>query len=169
MNCRCLNKKLHGFTLAEMLVTLALSSLLALFAYKGMGHVQNMFHEYNRQTAFIAAFQNLQQRLTFFEERKSVLLHEGNKFFHRNDTLNEFIKVEKDFILIHHRHKADTFKMPCGEVKIKYASMASEFNPQKAVEQAEWEVYYKQQTFVISILKRYDGLTRFNYETQKIN
>jgi len=163
-----LNDKLKGFTLAEMLVTLALTGLLAMFAYKGMGYVQRMFFEYTNESTFISTVNNLNDRIQKIAGRDAILVENNQRFSHLNDSLNEFLQIQEDYILIGHSGKVDTFKVKCNNVKISYSNLISEFNSIRPVQKLEWNVVYRSQTFAIALIKNYDAVTKFRYETSKL-
>lgn len=146
-------------------MTLALTAILALFAYKGMGFVQTMFQNYNKQNSFISTMAYLNNRIDLLEKHKGILLQNGTQFYYANDTLQEFIKIESDKILIGHTVKTDTFHVMVENMKVELANMVSEWNPAKVVERVEWEVLFEKQKFSMSLIKEYDGVTRFNFET----
>lgn len=160
---------MKGFTLAEMMVTLALTGLLAMFAYKGLGYVQTMFQDYNKESSFISTVNALQERIEVLTAKQAILIQNNDRFVHLSDTLNEYLKVADDYVLIGHLNKADTFKLKCTGLKVVHSNSVSEFNVWRPVEKVEWTVTFKHQLFIFSLLKEYDGKTLLNYETTKLN
>lgn len=160
-----LKKKIPGFTLAEMLVTLVLTALLTTFSYKGLGYVQKLFFNYGEESVFITQLNTLYKRIEAIEMKNNMLIKQGNKFVQLNDTLNDFLQINDNYILVNHLNKADTFKMECRNIHVTECNLQNLGNLFRPVEKIQWEVLFRKQSFTITLNKEYDARTRFNYES----
>ena len=60
-----LNKQLKGLTLVELLVTLALTSIVITLSYSGLNYVQKLYLNYKHQNQFLNSFTQFTQRMNY--------------------------------------------------------------------------------------------------------
>ena len=70
-----------GFTLIEVLITIALSSITVTLAYNGLTYIQRMFYITKEQNSYLSHFALLKNRLDACEQNPGVMLTAGEDSF----------------------------------------------------------------------------------------
>src|SRR4051812_3123530 len=109
---RVRNKRffLKGFTIAEILVVLALTSISITLSYSTLTYVQKLFSSYKYQNKFLNEFTDLKKRLDYESLRSSSVIEESeNTFLIRRDSLTSSLQLLDKVILVKRNEHCDTF------------------------------------------------------------
>src|ERR1035437_2592689 len=88
------NKKIHGFTLLEMLLVLALTSLIVTFSYMGFNSIFSSFVQHQKINKQISEYTDFCKELNnLFYKSQYVLKNENNIVFFEKD--KETFRAEK--------------------------------------------------------------------------
>src|SRR5438552_3463661 len=113
-----LNKKIKAFTLAEMLVTLALTSMMVSFAYLGFNQLGRLLKYQEDQGYFITQFNELQKRLLVMSQNDGKLyLVSETEFLFEGDSLHCTLDLGNDEILMVQGNRSDTFHLKAENIK----------------------------------------------------
>ncbi|MFO0355668.1 MAG: type II secretion system protein J [Sphingobacteriaceae bacterium] len=157
--------KLDGFTLAEVIITMALTSMVIMFAYGTLSYVQKLFFSYKDQNRFL-------QEYTIFKERMDheilysewILEGEENHFKIKRDS--SFIDLEflKNAILLRNNQVCDTFHFEPKLITREYEQMSENSTVKQLVHKMRFEIEFSKQKFSLSFTKHYDASVKLKLE-----
>jgi prepilin-type N-terminal cleavage/methylation domain-containing protein len=161
-----LNKKIKAFTLAEMLVTLALTSIMVTFSYLGLSQMHKLLFQYSDQNLFITQLNELNKRAAFlFEEANSVQKKSETELVFKTDSAESKIVFHPSYILTIKNNKTDSFRLENKGLKIENEELVieSQISPVKRI---EFDIYFGKQKFHLIFIKNYDAYSKFMIETE---
>jgi prepilin-type N-terminal cleavage/methylation domain-containing protein len=150
--------KINGFTLAEVIITLALTSMAVAFAYGTLSYVQKLFFSYKQQNRFM-------QEYTAFKERMDhealyseyVIEQDENVFRIKRDSGFIDLEIKKLHILMKKGTACDTFHFSAENIKKEYELMPNSNLAGRLVNLIGFETEYSKQKFNFVFSKKYDA------------
>lgn len=162
------SEKLHGFTLAETLVTLALTSVMVTMAYLGFGQVQRLLKQFADQNYFITRLSELNKRFVSLQSLNGLLTEtEHEKFVMNTDSAYYVISLAQENILLERSGHVDTFDLAPLDLRVAYEKTT---HPEiKLVNKIDFDVSYRRQKFHVQLIKQYDAFTHLKFELEHGN
>jgi prepilin-type N-terminal cleavage/methylation domain-containing protein len=160
------DKKLKAFTLAEMLVTLALTSLLLSFCYLSFNYVQHLLSQFSRQSFFITQLNELNKRSNLLMAAPGIVIKENEGLIFRSDSMDQSIKFTETSILLTRFGKTDTFFMAADRPRCSFETLGNPAWQNRLVNGLEFDVQFQDQKFHLAFHKTYDAGTKLNLEKE---
>ncbi|MDP1803212.1 MAG: type II secretion system protein [Bacteroidota bacterium] len=162
-----LTKKIKAFTLAEILVTLALTSIVATFSFMGYTLIQKLLKQYNDQNFFITQINALNNRIHLMVSQHGTILKESeNKFVFSSDTTLSFITFNNNSVLLNRFNKTDTFKLKPEKLNAQFEPIKNPDWQNKMVNAFEFDIYFQEQRFHLAFNKNYDAYSKLLIEKE---
>jgi prepilin-type N-terminal cleavage/methylation domain-containing protein len=167
-------RKIKAFTLAETLVTLALTSILISLAYGGLTQIQRLLFQYNDQNSFIIQFNELEKRLSNLNGQATAITQkQPNTIDFKKDTAIVTVEIFEKAILIKHRQVTDTFNLISKDLKVNHLKMPDQ-STSELIDAIEFDVFMQNQKFHLSFRKEYDAasiihITRKSIKADEFN
>lgn len=162
-----LTKKIKAFTLAEILVTLALTSIVATFSFMGYTLIQKLLKQYNEQNFFITQINALNNRIHLLVSQPGDILKESeNKFIFSSDTTISFITFNNTTVLLNRFNKTDTFKLKPEKLNVQFEPIKNPVWQNKMVNAFEFDIYFQEQRFHLAFHKSYDAYSKLLIEKE---
>jgi prepilin-type N-terminal cleavage/methylation domain-containing protein len=157
--------RLKGFTIAEVLVALALTSISITLSYGTLNYVQKLFVDYKHQNKFLNQYTDLKNRLDY-ESIKAELVIEENKdaFTIKRDTSCSTLKLLENSILLSRNEHCDTFLISAKNIRKQYEPMKTEQWNNKLIRSLEFETDFKGQKFKFLFYKKYEAAFKLKLE-----
>lgn len=163
-------KKLNGFTLTEVLVTLALTSISITFAYSCLNICNKWFRGFMAQRIFISQYSEFQKRMLYETAASDIFYETGeNKFKIVTDSLEKTLFVERNFLVLSHKTQTDTFRFDIQGVVKHYEPLGNPLWKDKLVGSLEFDVRFDKQTYHFRMSKLHDASVKLMLETQNEN
>lgn len=160
------DKKLKAFTLAEMLVTLALTSMLLGFCYLSFNYVQQLLHQFSRQSFFITQLNELNKRTGLLMSGPGMVTRENDHLVFRSDSVSQAIDFKENSILMTRFGKTDTFFMAAQKLSYHYETLSHPRWQNRLVNSLDFDVFFQDQKFHLAFRKDYDAGTKLNLEKE---
>lgn len=161
------NYILKGFTIAEVLVTLALTSLSVTFSYATLGYVQKLFVNYKTQNRFIQHYTDLKNRMELEARRSQLIIEEAeNKFLIRQDTNTARLTILENAVILERNGRQDTFNMAARNIRIDYELMKNPVWTNKLINHLQFETEFSKQKFNFSVRKQYDSSVKMKLDKE---
>lgn len=158
-----IRNKLNGFTLPEVMVTLALTSLTITFAYGTLSYIQKLFVSYRMQNEFILEYINLNQRLKYEELYSDYMIEKSdNEFKLKNDSIYSYLILKKDVILFKKGVNCDTFHLKVEKVKKEYEFLNTSYDNLKLLKGLKFIMEFSDQKFEMTFSKKYDATVKLD-------
>ena len=160
-------KHIKAFTLAEMLVTMALTSLLAGFCYLGYTNIQRMLGQQSRQNSFITTLNVFTTRTgRLMQSCNRAILEQDRKLIFYCDSVKTSLQFGENNILMSRFGRTDTFYLKPGGLQLGYEPLQNAAWQNRLVNRLELDVYYQEQSFHLDFRKMYDALTKLGLEKE---
>lgn len=160
-----LNKKLKAFTLAELLITLALTAIMVTFSYMGLNHIQKLLYQYNDQSLFITQINELNKRISFsFNNADQIQKLGENKLILKSDSSENLIEINPNYILTIKNNQTDSFKVETKVLTIEKEELSAGQSVE-LVKKLEFDIYFQKQKFHLTFNKKYDSYSKLMIET----
>ena len=160
-------KKISAFTLAEMLVTLALTSILITFCYMSFNYTEQLLNQFNRQSLFITQLNELNKRGDILMKAPGIIIREGDeKIIFRSDSIDNSLEFGKENILLKRFGQTDTFDLASEKLSYRYEKLSNPLWQDRLVNTVEFDVYFQKQKFHLTFHKNYDAVTKLGLEQQ---
>ena len=160
-----LNKKIKAFTLAEMLVTLALTSVMVTFSYLGLTSIQKLLVDYKNQNSFISKMNELNSRINFLFTRSNTVSEINNEtIVFKTDSAESKVIFGSNYILTAKDNVTDTFQFGQKALKITYEGMTDNSSIE-LINGLEFDIYFKKQKFHLTFSKNYDAFSKLKFTT----
>ncbi|MBP7809083.1 MAG: prepilin-type N-terminal cleavage/methylation domain-containing protein [Bacteroidia bacterium] len=162
-----LSKKIKAFTLAEMLVTLALTSVMVTFSYLGLTSMQKLLVDYKNQTNFISKLNELNKRIEFlFTKANTITRVTDEKLIFKTDSVESKVVFGSNYVLTIKDNVTDTFQFEQKALKITYEGMA-DITSIELINGLEFDIYFKKQKFHLTFSKNYDAFSKLKFATDE--
>lgn len=154
-------KMLQGFTLTEIMVTLAISAIL-------LGMVVKLFtwmhNEQKRADSIATAYESMLLLNDLISDMMSgadsVLISDANVAFYSSENNTRRVSFDSDFIMLQTDEYCDTFRLSTGEIKASFNKIDSTL-----VETLIIPVVINGQAVELSFEKEYEGKLLVNRQT----
>jgi len=159
------NHRVNGFTLAEVIVTLALTSMAITFAYGTLTYVQKLFFSYKDQNRFMQEFTAFKQRMDHEALYSDYMMEQTEDHFAiSRDSTHIELELKKDLVLMRKNGICDTFHFIAVHVKKHFELMPNSPLNNKLVKCLSFEVEYSKQKFKFVFSKMYDASVKLKLE-----
>jgi prepilin-type N-terminal cleavage/methylation domain-containing protein len=167
---KSVNKKyaLKGFTLAEVLVTLALTSLAITLAYSTLTYIQKLFYNYKTQNKFINEYVDLKKRMDFESLKADMIIEESeNKFLINRDSSKIQMQIFEKIILFKKQTQTDTFHIEAKKIKKEYELMKNPVWANKLVKSLNFEIEFTKQKFNFYFYKNCEAAVKLELDKEE--
>lgn len=164
------NKKyfVKGFTIAEVLVTLALTSLAITLSYSTLTYIQKLFYSYKAQNKFINEYTDLKKRMDFESLRSTKIIEESeNNFSIYRDSSKIELEIFEKVILFKKKTQTDTFHIEAKKIIKGYEMMKNPVWSNKLLNSLQFEVEYTKQKFNFYFYKKYDASVKLELDKEE--
>lgn len=161
-----LNKKVNGFTMLELLVSMALVAVLAAFSFVGYNQIQKMYINYTKQVTFINEVNQLNKALFFISNKANAIYQTNNQLVFKTDSNVVMLSYTDKTILLNFKSHTDTFLLSNRKPLIKLVKSGLNDSLQ-LVESFKTEVFYESQNFNVSFDKDYGSTVLLNTAIQQ--
>jgi prepilin-type N-terminal cleavage/methylation domain-containing protein len=156
---------LKGFTIAEVLVTLALTSIAISLSYGTLTYVQKLFNNYQIQNKFINQYTDLKKRLDHEALKANVITEENeNSFRIKRDSTEISFQILEKTILFKQQERCDTFRIESKNIKKTYESMKNPLWENKLLKSISFETEFTRQKFIFHFYKNHDASVKLELE-----
>lgn len=157
--------KLHAFTLAEVIVALALTSMAIMFAYGTLTYVQKLFMNYKDQNRFIQEYSTFKERMdheALYSEW--VIQKNENTLSIKRDSSVISVEFLKNVILMKSEEACDTFHLTALDINKEYEEMHDQDMTNKLVKTLKFDVKFSRQKFSFYFYKQYDAFVKLKLD-----
>lgn len=161
---------LPGFTIAELLVVLALTSVSVTLSYATLTYVQKLFQVYKTQNRFLNEYTELKKRLdheALVCER--VLEEQENCFDFRGDTSVSRLQLGERLILLTRHGRCDTFHLPVKNIHRVYEPLLNPDWQDRLISHLWFETEFSRQSFRMVFEKEYPASLKMLLNTGGID
>jgi prepilin-type N-terminal cleavage/methylation domain-containing protein len=160
---RLITYKLKGFTLAEVMVTLVLTTIVVTFAYGTLSYVQKLFYSFKGQNRFIQEFTCFKQRMDHEALYAEWIKEQGeNKFEIKRDSIITHLEILEHVILMKRGLATDTFHMEAKAIKKEYEVMPVAGTSNRLIKGLYFKTEFSKQAFNFQIKKKHDASVKLN-------
>lgn len=161
-------QRLKGFTLAEVLITLVLTSLAITMSYTTLTYVQKLFMNYKTQNKFINQYTELKNRLDLEAVKATLITEERDNVFKiERDSITSFMEIKDKVILFKRNEACDTFHIEAADIKKEYEPMTNPTWANKLLRRLQFETSFTKQKFNLSFYKEYDGAIKLKLNKEE--
>ncbi|MBA3681209.1 MAG: prepilin-type N-terminal cleavage/methylation domain-containing protein [Bacteroidetes bacterium] len=164
------NKKYHvkGFTLAEVLITLALTSLAITLSYSTLTYIQKLFYNYKEQNKFINEYTDLKKRMDLESLKASTFIENSeNNFTIKRDSSAINLQILEKVILLKKATQCDTFHIVAKKITKEYEFMKNPLWANKLIKSLTFEVEFTKQKFNFYFYKNYDAAIKLELDKEE--
>ncbi len=156
---------LKGFTIAELLVVLILTSISITLSYSTLTYVQKLFSAYKNSNKFLNEWSDLKKRLDFESMKAERVTEEKENYFRiSRDTVDSWLEIKEKLILLKHRETCDTFHIEVKNLKKKYEVLQNPLWANKLLTELQFETDYSKQKFIFSFIKQHSAALKLKLE-----
>ena len=157
--------QLKGFTIAELLVVLILTSISITLSYSTLSFVQKLFSDYKTSNKFLNEFTDLKKRMDFESIKAEQITEESeNTFRIKRDSAEAHLEFKEQVILLTRNHHCDTFHIATKHITKKYELMQNPLWANKLVRELRFETNYRKQTFIFCFTKNHSASLKLKLE-----
>ncbi len=165
-----LNKKIKGFTISELMVTLALTGIITSFAYLGFNYTQKLLKQFNEQNHFISQLNELNKRFTLLSNSANEIIKESDsKYLIKSDSSYCSLEFGVETILMNKTGFVDTFHLKTVNLEFNFEKLNNPAWEAKLVNSLSFNVLFEKEKFRISLNKHYDAYSKLKLETENNN
>lgn len=163
-----LAKKAHkqkGFTLAEVLITLLLTSVAITLSYGTLGYLQALYQNVQQQNRFINQATTLKVALEReFLHCQRITEETPNHFTFYGNIQTAHLLLLEHCLVYQQGLRSDTFNLKAEQVKKAYEPMLSGRWNGKLLKQLDFETAFTKQTFYFYFYKHYHASVKLMLE-----
>lgn len=160
--------RVNGFTLTEVLVVLALTSVSITVSFSALNLTQRLFTEYKSQNRFLLEFTNLKQICAREALHAKRIIETGsNSFAMERDSLSLQMKIEPEHVLLFKNQHCDTFHFKAQNIVLVYEKMSSPEWQNRLVKELSFDVFFGKQSYTFSFLKPHDASVKLALEIKE--
>ncbi|MCC6370239.1 MAG: prepilin-type N-terminal cleavage/methylation domain-containing protein [Bacteroidia bacterium] len=161
-----IKKYQKGFTIAEVLITLVLTSIAITLSYGTLNYIQKLFHAYTNQNKYINQITDLKQRLDFEAIKCDLVVEESeNNFRIVRDTIESHLIITDKNILYKRQLNCDTFNIEAINLKKEYERIENPKWHNLLIKSLQFESSFTKQKFNFYFYKEYDAATKLALES----
>jgi prepilin-type N-terminal cleavage/methylation domain-containing protein len=160
---------MNGFTITELLVTLALTSIAITFAYGTLSYVQNLFFNFKKQNQFINEYIDFKNRMDYEALYSDFIVEAKENHFEirRDSSIIDLAFLEKVILLKKNNH-CDTFHIKARKPKKEFEMMKNPVYNNKLVKSISFEFEFTKQKFNFYFYKNYDASIKLQLDRQEL-
>ncbi len=157
------SSKLKAFTMIELLISMALTSILVVFSYMGYNQMQKLFLLYAKQHEFITEYNQLNSILQLQAEKADVIekIDEQHIVFKKDSTTLRLAILPKAMVL-NYKQRIDTFHLETKKTNFEF-QQANEL----LITSLSSDVFFENQKFRVSFSKQYDAESILHHVLEK--
>lgn len=158
-----INNKLKAFTMLELLISMALTSILVAFSYMGYNQMQKLFLMYAKQNEFITEYNQLNSILQLQAEKADEIekIDEQHILF-KKDSTTMHLEILPKSMVISYKQRIDTFHF-----EVKKTSFELQQANERLITGLSSDVFFENQKFRVSFSKQYDAESILNQVLEK--
>ncbi len=157
--------KLKGFTIAELLVTLALTTVCLTLSYSTLTYIQKLFYNYKENNKFLNEFVYFKTRMDYEALNSSLFKEENeNTFIIGQDSLLSQLELKESVVLLSKNNRTDTFHFKIKDVQKTYEVMSSPILNNVLVNHLSFKLEYNKQQFIYVLSKQHDSSVKMKLE-----
>ncbi len=162
-----LNYKLKGLTLAEVLVTLALTSIVITLSYSTLNYTQKLFYNYKKQNQFLNEYTDFKNRMNFESlMAKTILEQNETTFLINRDSIQTTLQFFSNVVLLKRNDNCDTFHIEAKNIKKEYEKIKNPLWTNKLIKLLVFETEYTKQKFNFCFYKNYDASVKLELDKE---
>lgn len=152
-----LNKKIKGFTIMELLVSMTLTGILVAFAFLGYNQIHKLFINYTQQSRFILDYNRLNKALCILSDRSQQIEKTGEySISFKNDLNTTVLNMNEKTIVLKFQSHTDTFHVVSKDRQFHFVQLHNSM-PSSLIISFECDVFFQSQKFHVSFSKHYDS------------
>lgn len=160
-----LNRKVKGFTIAELLVTLVITSVVITLSYTTFNYIHKLFVDYKSQCRFISEYTTLKERVDYESRQCEFVLEQTeNKLLFKRDTIYRTLEIMPEVILFKNQSACDTFHITPHKIIKTYEPMSTSEWKNRLLQSLSFETVFGKQKFIFYFHKKYDGSVKMALE-----
>lgn len=164
------HRRVKGLTLAEVLVTLALTSVVVTLAYTGLNYVQKLYAQYRQQTRFIQSLSHLQNRLQYEGlKARYVLQTTETEFQMVRDSAKVTLKLLPESVITTQGIQTDTFYVKARQIERTYQPVKNPLYAGRLIQSLSFQCEFTKQKFNIYFYKPYDASVLLELEGAELS
>jgi len=154
-----------GFTITEVLVTLAITSIAITLSYSTLTYIQKLLYNYKAQNKFINEYTDLKKRLDYESAFAHLITEQKeNTFLMQRDSATNVLEILDKTILIWNKNHCDTFHIEAKKVTKVYELMKNPAWANRLVQSIEFETEFTKQKFNFYFYKKYDASVKLELD-----
>lgn len=162
------DKYVKGFTLAEVLVTLALTSVAITLSYGTLTYIQQLYQGYKLQNKFINQVTDLKKRLDYEALTCDRITEESeNRFEIRRDSSTIYLQILEKKLLVKKQDHCDTFNLEAKNIKKEYEKMKNPLWSNRLVKTLAFEAAFTKQQFSFYLNKEHDAALKLALDNEE--
>ncbi|MDO9000238.1 MAG: prepilin-type N-terminal cleavage/methylation domain-containing protein [Bacteroidota bacterium] len=160
--------KTKGLTLAEVLVTLALTSIVITLSYSTLNYTQKLFYNYKKQNQFINEYTDFNKRMRYESlKANTISMQSENTFLINRDSIQTSLQFFPKVILMSRKDNCDTFHIEAKNIKMEYEIINNPQWTNKLVKLLVFETEFTKQKFNFIFHKIYDASVKFELDKEE--
>jgi prepilin-type N-terminal cleavage/methylation domain-containing protein len=157
-----INRKIKAFTMIELLVVMALTGILVVFAFMGYDQIQKLFMNYTVQSKFVSDYNQLNKALFLIGNQSTTIEKNGEHHINfLSDSNTIVLEMNEKNIFLKFKSHTDTFDLASKDLKFDFL-MLGDGNPSALIKYFECAVFFQSQKFRVSFHKEYDAASTLN-------
>jgi prepilin-type N-terminal cleavage/methylation domain-containing protein len=157
-----IKKKINGFTMIELLITMTLTAILVVFAFMGYNQIQKLFIDYSVQSKFISDYNQLNKALFLIANQSQTIEKNGEHTINfKTDSNTVELEIADKLMLLKFKSHTDTFALEPKDPVYNFLKTGSD-TPSNLIQNFNCEVLFKSQKFRVSFHKEYDAASTLN-------
>ena len=160
--------KLKGFTIAELLIVMVLTSISITLSYSSLSYIQKLLSEYKKQNIFLNEFTEFKKRMDYESLKANLILetNENNFKIMRDSSFSTF-QILENVILLKRKEHCDTFHFSAKNIKKEYEQMNNPVWTNKLISKLQFESEFTKQKFNFFFYKEHDASLKLKLDTEK--
>lgn len=160
--------RLKGFTIAELLVVLALSSISISLSYGTLTYIQKLFSEYKKQNKFLNEYTDLKKRLNHESLNAHLVeLEKENCFLLHRDSASSSLQLLEGKILLTRNDHCDTFHIEPKQIQVEFEQMTNPVWVNRLVHKLSFEMEFNKQKFTFCFYKDHSSSIKLSLDKEE--
>lgn len=151
-----IKRNIKAFTMLELLITMTLTGILVVFAFMGYNNIQQLFIAYNKQSAFINEYNQLNKALFVIADKSHVIeKKDDHHISFTSDSSTTDLQINENAILLRFKAHTDTFHLKTEVPEFEMLKMGEKTSDY--IKNFKCRVLFGSQKFLVSFHKQYDS------------
>lgn len=140
----------------ELLITMTLTGILVVFAFMGYNNMQQLFIDYNKQSAFINEYNQLNKALFIIADKSQMIeKKDEHHISFTSDSSTTDLHINEEVILLKFKSHTDTFHLKAENPEFDALIMGDQSS--NYIQNFRCRVLFGSQKFLVSFRKQYDS------------